>query len=192
MTNSGPQYQPQQPGYVPPGPGQPYPPQEPPKKKRGGCMKWGAIVVGVLILIAIIASIAGGGDDDTEGTGETATSQPEAPATDETGSAAEPASEPEQSPQNSGLRWEAETSGGTPMDITYVGENFNITQQQDQASPWTATIDVDSRMDVMGANMSAQNNGGGNVTCRVYWDGELVNENTSSGEFAIATCSLPM
>lgn len=181
MTN--PQYQPQQPG-------QPYPPQDQPKKKRGGCMKWGLIILGVLILIAVIASVAGGGGDDTDGTADTTTTQPATPATDEAEPAAEP--EPEQAPGESGLRWEAETSGGTPMDITYVGENFNITQQQDQASPWTATIDVDSRMDVMGANMSAQNNGGGDVTCRVYWDGELVNENTSSGEFAIATCSLPM
>lgn len=182
MTTPGPQQPYQQPG-------QPYPPQEQPKKK-GGCMKWVLIILGVIIVIAVIASIAGGGGDEETAT-EVDTTEP-AEVQEEAAPADEPAAEPEQEAGESGLRWEAETSGGTPMDITYVGENFNITQQQGQASPWTATVDVDSKMDVMGANMSAQNTGGGDVTCRVYWDGELVNENTSSGEYAIATCSLPM
>ena len=153
-------------------------------------MKWGLIILGVLIVIAVIASIAGGGDgEESKVEGEaTETSQSEADNTP----GDESAGEPGQEAGESGLRWEAETSTGAPMDITYVGENFNITQQQGQASPWTTTVDVDSRMDVMGANMSAQNTGGGDVTCRVYWEGELVSENTSSGDYAIATCSLPM
>ncbi len=36
--------------------------------------------------------------------------------------------------------------------------------------------------------LSAQNKGDGDVTCRIDVDGVTVSENTSSGEFAIATC----
>jgi len=162
-------------------PSQPYAPQEPPKKKRGGCMKWGLIILGVIIVIAVISSIASSGDDNDNDSTEPGTTQPATNDTDE--GTADGAS---------GLRWEAETSEGTPMDLTYVGEGFDITQQQGEQSPWSASVDVSRKTDVLGANMSAQNMGGGDVTCRVYWDGELVNENTSSGEYAIATCNLPM
>lgn len=191
-----------------PPPGQPYPPQNPqgypqpgqwqqpaePPKKKFGCMKIGLIVLGVLIVLGIIVTIAtrGGDDGSSSITGSTSETQASAaPAGDATPAPAAEAPA-EESPADSGLRFEAETSGGTTMDITYVGKDFNITQQQGQASPWQVSVDVNSKFDIMGANMSAQNNGGGDVTCRVYWDGELVNENTSTGEYAIVMCSLPM
>lgn len=181
-----------------PPPGQPYPPQgpqgypqpgqwqqPPPPKKKFGCMKIGLIILGILIVLGVIIAVTGGGGDDETNSTTGSTSQPQG-GTDET------APEAEQPPAESGLRFEAETSGGTTMDITYVGEDFNITQRQGEASPWQVTVDAGSKFDVMGSNMSAQNNGGGDVTCRVYWDGELVNENTSSGEYAMVTCTLPM
>ena len=177
MTNPGPQYQPQQPG-------QPYPPQEQPKKKRGGCMKWGLIILGVLILIAVIVSVAGGGGGDDE-------SEPADTGTNEQqGDQSEDApAEAEQSGHT--LRWEVETSDGSPANVTWMGANMNMSQNQGAATPWTQEVQADSKWDLIGANMNAQNQGSGDITCRVYWDDEVVNENTSSGEYAMVTCTLP-
>lgn len=90
------------------------------------------------------------------------------------------------------LTFEAATSDGSTGSVTYVSEDFNIVQHADMAMPWTETIDgIDSKWDALGANMSVQQNGSGEVTCKMIWNGEVVSENTSTGPYSIATCSLP-
>lgn len=88
------------------------------------------------------------------------------------------------------LTWEAETSGGTAISVTYTTKGMNISQESDAASPWAKDIQVKSKYDLIGANMSAQNTGSGDVTCRAKWNGKVVSENTSKGEFTIASCSI--
>ena len=88
------------------------------------------------------------------------------------------------------LTWEAETSGGTAISVTYTTKGMNISQESDAASPWAKDIQVKSKYDLIGANMSAQNTGSGDVTCRAKWNGKVVSKNTSKGEFTIASCSI--
>ncbi|QLQ14397.1 MAG: hypothetical protein HZY73_11110 [Micropruina sp.] len=38
------------------------------------------------------------------------------------------------------------------------------------------------------AYISAQNNGSGDLTCRIELDGKVIAQNTSSGRYAIVTC----
>ena len=76
--------------------------------------------------------------------------------------------------------------------VTYVAEDMNIIQHADMPMPWSETITgLGSKWDALGANVSVQQNGSGEVTCRVLWNDEVVSENTSSGAYSIASCSLP-
>lgn len=84
---------------------------------------------------------------------------------------------------------EADGSGGAAQaNITYsFGQD--IAQDNGQSLPWRK---ADSRevgaLDVL--QVDVQNQGErGSVTCRISVDGEVVASNTSTGAFAIATCS---
>lgn len=83
-----------------------------------------------------------------------------------------------------------EVTGPTKAgNITYVGagQSMNIAQEQGAALPWSKTVEMSGSMNV--ATLSAQNAGSGDITCRITVDGEVVSEITSSGEYAIASCS---
>lgn len=145
-----------------------YPTQTQPKKKHTGRK-----IIGGIAAVAIIGGIAAAATSGTDTSTDTDTSTT-------TGD------------QGHTITYQAETSDGSTASITYVGADMNITQQQDQPTPWTVDIpNIGNKWDVIGANISVQQNGSSNVTCRVLWDGETVNENTSSGPYSIATCNLP-
>ncbi|MFD1861271.1 MmpS family transport accessory protein [Aeromicrobium camelliae] len=175
----------------PAGPQQPagyYPPQQPPKKKRG-FLKWAGIALGAVVLLSIVGAALSGGDDTDASSGSDTAETNREEETQADPAAQEEAAEP--APENV-LRYEVTTSTGAPLGmVTYMSTDFNISQEANVPSGWSKEVQFDSKLDAMGANMNAQNSGGGDVTCRVFWDGELVNENTSSGEFAMVTCSLP-
>lgn len=202
-TNEFPSYQQPQPDM---------PQSEKPKKKIGKGWK---IAGGAVLAFAAIGIFAPTGSDDFDSSSSSATATRPAPEettvdapgddlTEETTSAPEPtetvddptptetAAAPAATTSGHSLTFEASTSDGSTGMVTYVGEDMNIIQHTDMAMPWSETIDgIDSDWDVIGANMSVQQNGSGEVTCRVLWDGEVVSENTSTGAYSIASCSLP-
>ena len=77
--------------------------------------------------------------------------------------------------------------------VTYTSDDsFNISQENGAALPWTKTVDLGSGILGGGAGASLQAQGDGSadsITCRVTHDGEVVSENTSTGQFAVVTCS---
>ena len=193
------------PSYQQPQPDMPQP--EKPKKKISKGWKIAGGTVAVLAAIGIFAPT------DAEEQGTAATTPATSPAQEDTAAAAgsdlttdapDPATtEPApattapattQAAEQDGhaIRFEAETSDGSSGSVTYVGKDMNIIQHTDMPMPWNDTITgLGSKWDALGANMSVQQNGSGEVTCRVFWDDELVSENTSSGAYSIASCSLP-
>ena len=75
--------------------------------------------------------------------------------------------------------------------VTYTSDDsFNISQENGVALPWTKTVDLGSGIFGGGASLQAQGDGStDSITCRVMRDGEVVSENTSTGQFVVVTCS---
>lgn len=183
-------------------------PEAQPKKKIGTGWK---IAGAAVVVFAAIGIFAPTGDDDSSNTPTTeaqptSTTATVAEQTDNDAPAPTPTDEPVTnsdddngswlsdltSSESHTLRFEADTSDGSNGMVTYVGKDFNIIQAADQPMPWSAEqTDIDSKFDVLGANVSAQQDGSGEVTCRIFWDGEVVAENTSTGPYAVVSCSLP-
>lgn len=164
-----------------------YAPQTPanhraPKKSRKKWYIGGGIV---LVLAAVGISTGNSGDKGPDGTSTTA-----APETTVT----QPLDADTDTPQADGhtLTFRASTSDGSTGSVTYLGPDMQITQRQDEPMPWSVDLPgLDNKWDAIGANVSVQQNGSGDVTCEVLWDGEQVATNTSSGPYSIASCSLP-
>jgi len=82
--------------------------------------------------------------------------------------------------------------GGATAMVTYASDDtFNISQENGVVLPWTKTVDLGSGiLGGGGASRQAQGDGSADsITCRVVRDGEVVSENTSTGQFAVVTCS---
>jgi hypothetical protein len=79
-----------------------------------------------------------------------------------------------------------EVSGAESADVTYENENADTSQEAGISLPWTYSFDAPEGSFVY---ISAQNNGGGTITCSISVDGGVVESNDSSGEFAICTAS---
>lgn len=164
-----------------------YAPQTPanhraPKKSRKKWYIGGGIV---LVLAAVGISTGNSGDKGADGT-----STPAAPETAVT----QPLDADTAAPQADGhtLTFRAFTSDGSTGSVTYLGPDAQITQRQDEPMPWSVDLPgLDNKWDTLGANVSVQQSGSGDVTCEVLWDGEQVATNTSSGPYSIASCSLP-
>lgn len=86
------------------------------------------------------------------------------------------------------LHFEVTADGGKVSNITYAGDGMSIAQENEVAAPWSK--DVVYTKGTLGVNISAQNAGGGNVTCKITEGDKVISENTSSGEYAIAMCAV--
>jgi len=153
--------------------------QQQPQKMRGGCFKWFAIIAGIIVvLIIVIAAIsaAGGGNNDS-------TSDSSQPGNSESKDA-------DEQQNGSTVKFEVETADGSNVSVTYTSAGDGASQAQDNAtaSPWSKEIQVDKH-GMLNVNVLAQQEGSGDVTCRILVDGEEVNSNTSSGPYSIATCN---
>lgn len=83
------------------------------------------------------------------------------------------------------VRYEVD-GNGTAGNISY-GAN-GTTQQNNRAQlPWRAEEAGNGRFSVY--SLVAQNGGGGEISCRISVDGEVVDEATSKGEYAVASCN---
>ena len=89
---------------------------------------------------------------------------------------------------NASLTYEVGGSA-TSASITYSTGGGNIAQETSATLPWSKTVEVSGM--VAGNSVQAQNAGGCDISCKITRDGEVVAENTSSGEFAIASCVVP-
>lgn len=69
--------------------------------------------------------------------------------------------------------------------ITYMNASGNIAQENNARVPWKKTF----KQGVSHLSVSAQNKGGGTITCEILIDGERFKKTTSKGDYAIAECS---
>lgn len=147
-----------------PYPGQ-QPPQQPKRKK-----KWPWILGGFVALVILGSAIGvagGGGNQPAAGGGGT-----------------EPA---QQAPDKPAKVVYEVTGTGTASNISY-GASDGISQKTGATLPWKHTEPYDGGYDFF--TLTAQNgNNGGEITCRITVDGEVIKENTSSGPYAVVSCS---
>lgn len=141
-------------------------PAQPRKKRR----KWPWVLAAVAVVIVIAAVAGGGGGSSTS------------PA-----AGGEPAAAPE------GITYEVSSDGGAGTAlITYTTDaSFNQAQENGAALPWTKTVDLDSNSFFTGASLVAQaGEGVESITCRITdGGGEVISENTSTGQYVVVTCS---
>jgi hypothetical protein len=79
----------------------------------------------------------------------------------------------------------------TASDITYAtvqqGSGQNGEAQATNAPvPWSKTITASGLFTAF--SLSAQNGGSGSITCTISEDGRVLNTNTATGQFAVASC----
>lgn len=148
-----------------PYPGQ-QPPQQPTKRK-----KWPWILGGFVALVVLgsaIGTAGGGGGNQPSAGGSSTESTQQAP------------DKPAQ------VVYEV-TGSGTASNISY-GASGGVSQKTGASLPWKHTEPYDGGYDFF--TLSAQNgNNDGEITCRITVDGEVVKENTSSGPYAVVSCS---
>jgi len=73
--------------------------------------------------------------------------------------------------------------------ITYTEDaNFNIAQENGAALPWTKELTIPAGEGRI-LSLSAQNSGGGEISCSISVGGQVVDTATSSGDYAIVTCA---
>ena len=86
------------------------------------------------------------------------------------------------------VRYEV-TGPESTNNITYSSTgSAGIAQENGAAAPWTKEVQF-AEGSFRVATLTAQNAGGGDITCRISVDGEVVSETTSSGEYAVVTCA---
>ncbi|MFT4088257.1 MAG: MmpS family transport accessory protein [Gordonia sp. (in: high G+C Gram-positive bacteria)] len=174
--------QPQQPGgYYPPQPyQQPMPPA--PKQRK----KWPWIVGGVVAVLIVVGAVSGGGDKkkDDEKTAATtpAASQPVVPAADDTTATTSTAKKAAAT-----VVYEVTSDSGSATSITYFGENGNQSQETGAALPWKSKPFDKAKTTLK--TVTAQNGGGGTITCKIIVDGKVQVENSSSGQYAVVSCN---
>ncbi|MFP5072548.1 MmpS family transport accessory protein [Pseudonocardia nantongensis] len=179
-------------------------PPEPPRKK-GGKWKW---VVGVLAVLVVIGMVNGGGESPEDATAATPVAEeavapapvappapvvPAAPAPAPVAPA--PVEEPAE-PASTGITYEVTgkqgsgTGYGPGTSVTYTsGENMQLSQNTDTELPWTETVDLGDNMFRMATLTAQAGDGVTSITCRITENGEVLAENTSTGQFAVVSCN---
>ncbi len=167
-------------------------PPQPPKKRR-----WPWIVGGIVLLIVLIAAINGGG-------GQAPVAQPVAPlpATPSLPSMAPLPSVPSvpapvvpaplaDSGAGDVITYEV-TGKGSASNVTYIKDK-NMGQEQVASAklPWSKKVTFDGGLlSFQPLSLVAQNGqSGGDITCRILKNGQELTSSTSSGAFAVVTCS---
>ena len=89
------------------------------------------------------------------------------------------------------LTYQAESSTGT-VDVSYSSAGGS-TSETGLPSPWTRDVQADNYgfFSVTLPFDSSGDSGEGTVTCRIVKDGQVVAEQTATGEYASVSCSTP-
>lgn len=80
------------------------------------------------------------------------------------------------------------TGSARSGSMTWVGDGMSTVQENGAKLPWKKVVTY--KEGTLGVNMSAQNEGGGTITCTIKEDGKVLSTNTSKGEYAIVMCSV--
>jgi MmpS family membrane protein len=187
--------QPNQYGQRPPGPPVPPttahvppPPRPAPKKRK----KWPFIVGGIVVLFVIIGVTGQGGGDTSTTAAPVGNPQPagggEVPAP------AAPAAPAAADDGTDEITYEVTGEGVSKANnITYVKDkNFGQQQENGAKLPWKKTIKMENGLfDAQPTSLVAQSGSGGSgsITCRILKNGQEVTSSTSSGAYAVVTCS---
>jgi hypothetical protein len=192
------------PGQYPnqPYPQQPFPPQQPPKKKR---KIWPWIVIGIPVLLfggCTVAMVSGvesqdkatvsSGSGSGSGSDGVAEQQPPVVAPEQGAPAPAPVSElpPLKPAESSGkgktVVYEVISDSGSLNNVTYFDENSAIQQESSPAAPWSKTVKNSSTFVIAGVTAQTE---GTSVTCRVSVDGKVKDEQTATGQYAVASCT---
>jgi hypothetical protein len=129
------------------------------QKRRFGCLSLIGLVVVVIIAIVVIAAIASGGGSSNSITGTTGTKDGKVTYV---------------------------VTGPAKASMTYTDGGTNTAQDNNAKLPWKKTVPIADT--VITYQVSAQNAGGGSITCKILLDGKVVKTNTSKGDYAIVTC----
>jgi hypothetical protein len=166
-----------------------------PKKRR----RWPWITVGAVVVVIVVAAITG-----NSGNKSTGNSAPSAGTPTATAPANSPAQQPAAQPTTTTVAPAPPPApvqdtivytitGGHAGNITYIqpGESFQESQITDRTKlPWSKTWTLDpSGYEQFGLTIEAQNSGGGTIGCSITVDGKVIAQNSSSGEYAVVTCS---
>lgn len=90
--------------------------------------------------------------------------------------------------RQSQITYSVTSTGSGSALITYSEDaNFNLAQENGAALPWTKDLTIPSASRIL--SLSAQNSGGGDISCSISVGGQVVDTATSSGDYAIVTCS---
>lgn len=80
-------------------------------------------------------------------------------------------------------------TGKNPALITYATSGGNISQETSAKLPWSKTVQSPGYPGMTFAHVSAQNSGGGTISCQIIGpSGNVVADNSSEGDYAIVTC----
>lgn len=83
-----------------------------------------------------------------------------------------------------------EVMGGQGADITFSTDGGGeVSQENGAKTPWSKTVKIKGDPFLNTYSVLAQNKGGGTIRCKITVDGEVVKENQSKGQFAIADCT---
>lgn len=173
-------YQQPQDQYGPPAGGWPAPQQAPKKRRR-----WPWILGGIILLIVLISAVNGGGEAPTP-------DAPTAPAAGQQQPAPAPAAAPQANTGGGDVVTYEVTGSGKATNVTYIKDK-NMGQEQVAAAslPWSKQVTFDGgTFSFQPLSLVAQNGqSGGNITCKISKNGKEITSSTSSGPFAMVTCS---
>lgn len=170
----------EQPAWQPPG-------QPAPKRHRR--WPWYTLAAVIVVIVVAAVSTSGGNTGSTTGGGTTT-----APLT--SGDPASPAGQvaittaPTPPAANDTVVYTI--TGGHAQDITYIAPGGNVQESQvtdRTALPWTQSFTVPAGTEGLTMELTAQNAGGGTIGCTITVNGKAVASNSSSGEYAVVSCS---
>ncbi|WP_158880777.1 MmpS family transport accessory protein [Amycolatopsis anabasis] len=149
------------------------PAQNPPPRKRKK-WPWITAAVAALFLIIGISTITHGGQNPATAT---VTPAATAPAQVETDRNAQQ------------IGYEVTTTGSGILAVTFMKPLFQIAQETAiKGQKWATTVEAYGP--APGVSLTAQNKGGGTITCKITRGGRVVAENSSTGDYAIVSCAL--
>lgn len=173
--------QPPYPQFAPPG--CPTPP--PPRKRHVG--RWVLMIVGGLFVIIIAAAVSHPTPPGSP------TTTPAVPAGNQSAPAPAPASQAPTAPAVHHVVYKITESVPSTASITFNSDGAGSLQQETDAkvpaAGWTKEFDFPADQVFAIAQVSAQNGGGGKITCEIDVDGKVAKAGTASGEYAIASCN---
>ncbi|GAA0644408.1 hypothetical protein GCM10010174_79260 [Kutzneria viridogrisea] len=162
------------------------PPQPTPQQRR--TVRWIVLSLGGLFVVLLAAVVATNRPPANQAPAVPATSVPAAvpaPLQVETTREARPVSRH--------VVYEVTGTATGASTITYNSDGETSIQQETGATvPWKHELDVPSTQRLTILQVSAQNAGGGTITCTISVGGRVVKTGTSTGQYAIASCNAPV